>query len=275
MTRQTAFAALVTCVIAGVIGFLLSNSGARASAPLTTASAVATSLGPVAATFVQPGEAVVGPAVIVATDISLHGEQVIVDFDLESLAPVGDAATVRRLLGFQSVEDISPQDLDTVYPDAWTLVTPTVDIPGTVANPSARAARFDVGPNFDLGSIEEVQLASYALLLPIDTSFSLDLSNDTAPVAPGVTARLLAVTEQALTIVQVEVLSERSFNYDNIRISGSGPGWKSAVREAEGRPRWNLTYDSPTAPSPIELRISGAVWVTIDNDSTILVESTS
>jgi hypothetical protein len=132
-----------------------------------------------------------------------------------------------------------------------------------------------VGPDFSLDSIEEVRLESYALFVPVDTAFSLDLDNDTVGVAPGITARLLAVTEQSLTIVQVEVRSERSFNYDNIRISGSGPGWKSAVREAEGRPRWNLTYDSPTAPSPIELRISGSVWIAIDDSSTILFEGTS
>jgi len=273
MTRQITLAVLVMFSVAAAIGFVFSRDNAGASPPTTAPPTVTTSAMPATASFVQPGETVIGPAAIVATDIRLDGEQVIVDFDLASLAPVGDAATVRRLVGFGSIEEIPPEDLETVYPNEWVLVTPTGDIPGSVANPSARAARFDVGVGFSLESIEEVRLSSYSLLVPIDTAFSLSLSEDSAGVAPGITARLLAVTEQALTIVQVEVISERSFNYDNIAVSGDGAGWKSAVREAEGRPRWNLTFDSPTAPSPINLRISGSVWVTIEAGSTVLVEA--
>ena len=99
------------------------------------------------------------------------------------------------------------------------------------------------------------------------------MGSDSAVVAPGITARLLAVTEQAVTIVQVEVISERNFNYDNITVLGVGPGWKSAVREAEGRPRWNLTYESPQAPSPIPLEISGSVWLSLDTDIPVLLEA--
>ncbi len=273
MTRQTAVAALVTFVIAGVVGFSISRSDADSSTS-STVPVVTTTTEPVGPVFVESGETVVGPAVVVAKDLRLDGEQVVLDFDLEGLAPVGDAASVVRLLGFQSTEEIAPEDLDTVYLDQWVLDTSTGDIPGSVANPSARAARFSVGPNFNLDSVNAVRLASYALLVPIDTEFSLGLDSDTAQVAPGITARLLAVTEQAVTIVQVEAISVRSFNYDNIAISGTGPGWKSAVREAEGRPRWNLTFESDRAPSPIELRLSGSVWIGIEIDLPVLVETT-
>lgn len=275
MARQTTLAALVAFLAAAAAGFLFSSRDAAASMPETAAPPETTLAESLEATFLQPGETVIGPAVVVAKDLRLEGEQVTLDFDLRSLAPVADSASVSRLLGFQMIEDIPPEELDTVYLDQWALVTPTGEIPGSAANPSARAARFDVGPDFSLDSVTEVRLASYALLVPIDTIFTLDLDNDVASVAPGITARLLAVTEQALTIVQVEVLSERRFNYDNIGISGSGPGWKSAVREAEGRPRWNLTYDSATAPSPIELTIYGSVWVTIEDDSPVLIGTKS
>jgi hypothetical protein len=275
MARQTTLAALVAFLVAAAAGFLFSGRDAAASTPVTVAPPGTTLAGPLEATFIQPGETVIGPAVVVATDLRLDGEQVILDFEVQSLAPVADSASVSRMLGFQLTEDIPPEELDTVYLDHWVLLTPTGEIPGSVANPSARTARFDVGPGFSLNSVTEVRLASYALLVPIDAVFALDLDNDVASIAPGITARLLAVTEQALTIVQVEVLSERSFNYDNIGISGSGPGWKSAVREAEGRPRWNLTYDSATAPSPIELKIYGSVWMTIEDDSPVLVGTES
>ena len=169
------------------------------------------------------------------------------------------------------MEEVPPAELNTVYPDEWSLLTSNGDIPGTVATPEARTARFDVGSDFSLDAVTEVRLDSYGLLVPIDVSFELDLGSETAEVAPGISARLLAVTEQAATIIQVEIQSEREHNYDTIALAGVGPGWKSAVREAEGRPRWNLTYDSPTAPSPIHLRLHGAVWMTIESDAMVSV----
>ena len=117
-----------------------------------------------------------------------------------------------------------------------------------------------------MDAVTGVTLESYGLLVPVDSEIQLDADRQAATVAPGVTARLLAVTEQATTIVQLELMSSRDFNYDGLAVAGVGPGWKSAVREAEGRPRWNLTYDAPEAPSPIALRVHGAVWITIESD---------
>ena len=77
--------------------------------------------------------------------------------------------------------------------------------------------------------------------------------------------------KKAGRIVQVELRSDRSFNYDLVGLAGMGPGWKSAVREAEGRPRWNLTYDAPQAPDPIPLRITGSIWVPIESGTEIVV----
>ena len=208
---------------------------------------------------------------LIADDLRIDGSEVVLDFELQSLAPVADAASITRFLGFQSTEQVPPTELDTVYPDDWTLVSNSGEIPGTSANPTARTARFDVGEAFSLASVEEVRLDSYALLIPIDKEFELTVGNDSAVVAPGVTIRLLAVTEQARTIVQVELLSERRFNNDAVGISGVGPSWKSAVREAEGRPRWNLTYDSATAPEVIRLRVTGSIWVTIDTETRVLI----
>jgi hypothetical protein len=271
MSRQTAAAALVAFVLAGVTGFLANGSDDPPQVAVPTTPSTSPSTVP-APSFVEPGETVVGPAVVVTSGLRVDANQVVLDFDVAGLAPVGDAASVIRFLGFQSTEEIPPEDLDTVFLDQWVLETPAGDIPGRVANPSARAARFDVGPDFDLSSVTGIRIASYALLVPIDAAFDLDVASDTVAVAPGITARLLAVTEQVRTIVQVEVLSTRSFNYDNIRVSGRGPGWKSAVREAEGRPRWNLTFDADRAPSPIELRLSGSIWIGIDVDIPVNVD---
>jgi hypothetical protein len=205
-----------------------------------------------------------GPAVVIADEPYVSGSQVVVEFDLVSLAPTGDAATVERQLGFGSTLEVLPADLDTVFLDSWSLETDGERISGTTANPAARAARFEVGNDFDPAEIRNILIDSYAVLAPLSAEIQLGTGDESAVVAPGLTARLLNVTEQANTIVQIEVVSDRDFNLDNLRVSGLGPGWLSAVREAEGRPRWNLTYGSPTAPDPILIRVEGASWIIVD-----------
>jgi hypothetical protein len=274
MSRQTAVAAVAAFALALALGFVIGGTGEDglvadgSSAPSATTTAAATG-----AVFIQPGETVIGPAVVIAERLVLDGEQVTLAFELESLAPVGDAADITRFLGFRSTEIVPAEDLDTVFLDKWVLVTSSGDIPGTVANPIARTARFDVGPNFSLESVTEVRLASYSLRIPIGIEFSVDLDDNTAEIAPGLTARLVAVTEQTRTIVQVELSSDRDLSYSQVGISGVGPGWKSAVRAAEGRARWNLTYDFPEAPSPISLMLSGSIWVDIDAQPQIVLEA--
>jgi hypothetical protein len=123
-----------------------------------------------------------------------------------------------------------------------------------------------------MDTVTGVRLDSYGLMVPVDSEFMLPLDNEATRVVPGITARLLAVTEQSgTTIIQIELRSERDFNYDNIAVAGVGPGWKSTVREAEGRPRWTLTYDSPETPSPIRLRLHGAVWMTVEANAEIFI----
>lgn len=271
MGKQTAVVALLVFVLGGVVGITLGNRATAVSATATTPPVVATTTTVPEPFFVEPGETVVGPAVVIPDDIRLDGGQVVLSFELSSLAPVGDAASVAQFLGFQAIEEVPAADLETVYLDSWVLSTTNGDIPGTVASPVARSVRFDVGEDFSLDSVTSVKLQSYALLIPIEREFTVDPANDVFEVAPGMTARLLAVTEQARTIVQVELISERDFNYDHVVLSGAGPGWKSAVREAEGRPRWNLTYDAPQAPDPIPLRIAGSIWIPIESDVEVAV----
>lgn len=271
MGKQTAAVTLLVFFLGGAVGLTLGNRATAESVTVTTLSAIAPTTTVPVPFFVEPDETVVGPAVVIPGDLRLDGAQVVLDFTLSSLAPVGDAASVTQFLGFQAIEEVPAADLDTVYLDSWILSTTNRDVPGTVANPVARTVRFDVGEGFSLDSVKSVKLASYALLIPIEREFTLDLANEVAQVAPGMTARLLAVTEQARTIVQVELISERDFNYDHVALSGAGPGWKSSVREAEGRPRWNLTYDAPLAPDAIPLRITGSMWIPVESGAEVMV----
>ncbi len=271
MVRQTA-AAVIVFVVAAIVGVFVSGRADVDLATTTTTSPETTTTAEPRPQFVGDGETVVGPVVIVAGEPFVDSTQLVIGFDVVSLAPTADAADVVQQLGFGNVVVVPPEELNTAYLDNWLLTTTSDDqIQGRVANPSARAARFDVGEGFDPDSIATIAIESYTVLSPVSSAVELAAGSESAPVAPGVTARLLAVTEQANTIVQIELTSDRGFNLDNLRVTGSGAGWVSAVREAEGRPRWNLTYASPTAPSPIALKVEGAVWVAVDADVEVLL----
>ncbi|MDJ0954206.1 MAG: hypothetical protein QNJ81_11055 [Acidimicrobiia bacterium] len=268
MIRQTA-AAVVVFLIALVVGMMIAGTNGDASAAPTTVPIATTTTTEPRAFFVAPEETVVGPVVIVAEPPSLDGNQLTIDFSITSLAPTADAADVTQQLGFGNTLVVPPEELNTVFLDNWVISAGESVIAGGPANPAARAARFDVGEGFDLNSLDSITIDSFAVLTPINVDLELAVGSESARVAPGVTARLLAVTEQARTIVQVELLSERGFNLDNLRVAGAGPGWVSAVREAEGRPRWNLTYDGTVAPSPIPIRVEGTVWVAVDGGTQV------
>jgi len=271
MVRQTA-AAVTVFAVALVVGALIGRSGNSADAAGTVTSApTSTSTTVLRVVFAAENETVLGPVVIVADEPYLDGTQLVVPFEVENLAPTADAADVIAPLQFGNSLTIAPEDVDSVFLDQWLLHTSTDEIPGSTANPAARAARFEVGEEFDIASIESVTLPSYSLFIPMESEIALSVGSESATIAPGLTIRLLAVTEQANTIIQVEARSDRDFNLDSLRVSGAGPGWLSAVKEAEGRPRWNLTYDAETAPSPITALVEGSVWVTVDQSVEVVL----
>jgi hypothetical protein len=265
-------ASIIMFLIAFVTGSWLFGGGGSAGATATTTPA-ATTTTPPQAVFVSPAETVLGPAIVIAGEPDLAGSELAIQFDLIGLAPTGDAASVQRHLGFGNTMDVLPQDLETLWLNDWSLEAGNDRISGTTANPAARAARFEVGGEFDASQIDRVVIDSYAVLAPLRADIRLGIGTESAVVAPGLTARLLAITEQAKSIVQIEMVSDREFNLDNIRISGVGPGWLSAVPEAEGRPRWNLTHESPVAPDPIMIRVEGASWITVDQSIPVVLGS--
>lgn len=272
MTRQAALAA-GAFFIAAIAGALLSTAlGSPIPAVDSTGAPVTTTSTTIpVAYFVDPAETALGPAVLVADDPEIDGDQLTIRFELVGLAPTGDSPEVTRQLGFGSSEAIQPSQLVTVYPDLWVVNADGERIDGGVANPDARVARFDVGSNFDLETIDSVAISSYALKVPIDCFVEFQPGDEFAELAPGLQARLVAVTEQAKTIVQVELIAARGYSYQDLRVTGAGPQWLSAVREAEGRPRWNLTFDSAIAPEVISLRVEGTLWITIDREIPIQI----
>lgn len=273
MIRQAA-AAVIVFLLALMAGMFLAGTGTGESTVSTTlANETTTTIAP-EAVFFGEGETVVGPVAIVAEEPFLDGTQLVVRFDMASLAPTADAAEVVRHMGFGSTLVVPPQELITVFLREWLLTTPSGEVPGGAANPNARSARFEVGDGFTLSSIDNIKLTSYAVLAPVSSTVEL-AGGESVLVAPGISARLVAVTEQANTIVQVELISDSALSLEGLRVTGSGPGWLAAVREAEGRPRWNLTYDSTTAPDQIRLHVEGSAWISIEGPIEVVLPEAS
>ena len=123
MGKQTAAIAVFVFLLGGVVGIALGNNAQADSLPVTTRSTATTTTTVPAAFFVDPGETVVGPAVVIPGELRIEGDVVTLDFAVASLAPVGDAPSVTQFLGFQAVEEVPAADLHTVFLDNWVLNT--------------------------------------------------------------------------------------------------------------------------------------------------------
>ncbi len=273
MIRQTA-AAVIAFSLAVVTGMIIAGIGSGDSVPSTTSPPAITTTSTPRAVFFGEGETVVGPVAIIAAEPFIDGTQLVVGFDIATLAPTADSADVELQLGFGSTQVVPPEELITVFLDEWLLTAATGGVPGGAANPGARSARFEVGDSFDVSSIDQITITSYAIFTPISATFELT-GGESEPIAPGLTARLVAVTEQTNTIVQVELISQNGLSLDGLRVTGSGPGWLAAVREAEGRPRWNLTYDATTAPDQLHLHVEGSAWIAVETAVDVALPETS
>jgi hypothetical protein len=109
--------------------------------------------------------------------------------------------------------------------------------------------------------------------VPINIDFVLD-EDGPAEVAPGVSVAVVRVAPQGeQTILQVEILAADPTNREHLTIEGTTAAWLSAVREAEGRPRYNLRYAGGALPDPLVLRARGYVWLPVDTVVPIDLES--
>ena len=251
-------ASAVVLVVSGITAFVgvRAATSTLADAPPETATTTA----PVAR-FVADDELVLGQAVLVPGRLAVDGGEATLAYDLVGLAPLADAEPVARFVPFQGLVETDAAETRVVFPDRWTLETTNGDYAGTTANPDASVARFVVPEDLAPADVNAIRLDGFRVRVPFDREFEATDDGAAVEVAPGVAVRILRVTEQeTTTIVQVELLAENLSDSASLEIEGGGPGWIASVREAEGRPRWNLTFDGGMAPDPIQLVVRGALW---------------
>jgi hypothetical protein len=276
-SRNVAFmvgAFLVGASVAFALGRAVGLGSAAPNTTTTLVSATTTSTSQAPPVFVAANETVLGPAVLVPGSLTVEQGQVMLRYELHSLAPLADADPIQTLEPFTGPLLIEPSDVDTVWPGAWVLETTGGELPGSTSNPAARVARFDIPEDFTLDEVTGIRLDSYVLRVPLEQPFVLTEGAAPVEIVPGVSSRTLNVVVQGeQTIVQVEVLAEVPINTTGIAVEGRGPRWASASREAEGRPRWNLRFDGSDLPEEITLVLRGSIWVEVPIDVVVRARS--
>ena len=273
--------AILLIVVAFALGaFAAGSVGVRVIREVRTAEdatsfspSVTTTTQPQApATFqVSPTETIIGSAALVPSSLETSGSSVAIGYDLVTLAPHAGVESWAVFIG-GSVTGTEIGDLDHVYPRGWSIDTERGTFAGGPANPTTRVARFDVEEGFSLSDITGVRITDAVALFPLSVPFTLSQDEPRLEIAEGVTVELLNVSDQGTsTIIQVGV-SFDPLMYDSVFIGGDGPGWRSAVGEAEGRPRFNLTWFGGGIPADIPLVMDAAVWVPLSGEFTVSLE---
>lgn len=265
---------LITLTIVGFIlgAFAAGGIGVRVIREVRTAedatSLPAENIAPAdtgAATYhVDPNETLIAAAALVPSSMSAEDGAITISYELMSLAPSMGVEPMVEFLGFTSVETIPNADLDHVYPRRWVIETPGGPVEGGPGNESARVALFETDRALATEDIESVRIIEAVVPFSFVVPVELSTGSPMVDVLPGVSVELLNVSDQgSTTIIQVaiDVLDEAA---THVFVAGEGPGWRSAVFEAEGRPRVNLTWAGGSVPSDIPLLVSGTAWVNIE-----------
>ncbi|HSF84062.1 MAG TPA: hypothetical protein VLG28_00170 [Acidimicrobiia bacterium] len=237
------------------------DAGPVTVAPTTTSEVVARE-GP---QYFDPSEVVVGQAVLVPDALRMDGDAAVFTYRLEAIAPLQGQETgyVSQFVGDPGTA-IQPETLPPVFPASWTLLTAGASYPGATTTVTSRSVRFDVPTRFSPSQATGLRIESYRVPLPISEVFVLSEAEPVLEIAPGVSVSLIQIVDQGeQTIVQVEIVAEDPFNRENLTVEGVGSVWASAVREAEGRPRYNLRLALDETPENLVLRVRGMVWLAV------------
>jgi len=210
--------------------------------------------------MVDPHETIAGSTSIVATELSTDSDSVDLRFDLISFAPQGQRTAVHEAFGDEAF--FGHAEFEGIYLRDWVLETAEGPIASSIPNPGVNVVRFPVEQGFSLTAVQNVTIEEYFIATPLRSAFTLSDSDFAKELYPGVSIELLHRSDQDdATIVQVEITAEIPMMHSWFGIVGVGSGWRSAVREAEGGPRWTLTWIGKDLPEDIPLEIAGVAWI--------------
>lgn len=221
--------------------------------------------------FVAPGETVIGSTVVVPTSVIDSGTELVVEYDLVSLAPTEGLPPI-FIRNFRSTQVIENSELPVVFPRRWVLTTESGVFEGGPANTNVRVARFELPEGVNVSSIVSLEIVDPLVTASLDTHFELSTQSPTTEIIDGVSARLLNISDQGdTTIVQIELVADDPIDL-RFAIEGVGAGWRSAAFAAEERPQVNLTWAGGELPETMTFRAHGLQWVELAGSFAVAIE---
>lgn len=237
---------------------------------LPPASTTSSTTAPPATYQVDPTETLIGSTALVPIGVEASGSSgVAISYDLVVLAPHAQVDGVTTFSPGTGITTVPIDEANHIYPRRWVLETTGGVFEGGPSNYGLRIARFDVDDGFSLSEILDVRVVEAVTPFPLEVPFTLSNEDPTVEVVPGIEVELLNVSDQGTSSIVQVAINGGDPELTDVLVRGDGPGWRSAVFEAEGRPRINLTFVGEELPDPIPLVASATLWVEIPGEFSV------
>lgn len=278
--------AILLTIVAFLLGALAAGSiGVRVIREVGTAegatslpdqSSSTTTEAPVQPTYqIDPFESVISSTSLIPIGVTFVDTEFAIEYDLVTLVPHEGVDPFTYIQGFGDTITIEPGDFDHIWPRTWIIETEDDAFEGGAANLSARVARIEVDEGFSPSDIQSVRIVEALAPFRVEAPLTLSASEPRSEVYPGVTVELKGISDQgSSSIVLVEVERddpETTFFF----VNGDGPGWRSAVWQAEGGSVVNLTWVGGELPDEIPLVAVGSVLIPVDGPFEVTLEGLS
>lgn len=203
--------------------------------------------------WIAAGEVQFESTVLIPIEVVADDGVVVLDFDLSTLAPHG-----------QAPESFADSPAIDAFPERWALST--VSGGGTVetTDPGASSVRFNVRTGLLTEHIASIRLVGWRVAVPTHERVTLDVVAGASGTFAGGTAVTVAIIlEQSNpTIVQLDVDQPRD-RWNRIEIEAADPGWRKAGRLDGGL---QFIWEGLNVPPVLVLEQSSPTWVPVEGD---------
>lgn len=268
-------------IVASVAGAVLASGGLALGAnddPVDLAPQVTTTDAVDVTTPTLPRVGVLGSSVIIPTSVAVEDELVVVQFDVNDIAPTPQGIHIDNARpGFRQTQNF---DIAVAAPELWTLIASDgTEYPGTTSSVRARSARFPVPSDFDGETIASIRIDQFRQRAPIDYRLVFDTSDtEEFNLDPFTTIGLDSILSQATSTTYRFAVHDSfdgfatsgNFLLDAVVISGDGPGWISGGPWQGGM---QLTHSSGDPLPQVDLVVQTTNWLELPADVMISIAS--
>jgi hypothetical protein len=232
-----------------------------------------------AVVYLQPGETVVGPNLLIPIELEVRGTELALQYDIVPLAP--------PVFGVEIDLDTLPAfwrpagGAAIAAPETWTLITTEGDtITGTTANTRSRAARFQVPEGFTIDLVDEIWIDTWRMRVPVGFDIIVERGRPLPiplDVDSAVTLRNI-LDQDNNTILQLEIdspldsFSRKATGFPGLedlpQLSGLGPDWTAVGPLLDssntGGHGIQLTYEGDGLGAVIPMEAVTTDWVVFE-----------